>query len=75
VIFYKSTPVMELAITQFYVHVPPIQIGPKDSITWSCTFGNNPAPLPNPENPQTCTYQAQYYPADPKNPDLIEVGN
>jgi hypothetical protein len=72
-IFYEDTETATTGMfTGFYEHMPPIQMGPTDSITWSCTFDSVSMPEPN---PGTCTYQAQYYPADPKNPDLIEVGN
>jgi hypothetical protein len=70
-IFYEDAASTE-ATEQFYEHMPPLQMGPTDSITWSCTFYRMSDLEPN---PGTCTYQAQYYPADPKKADLIEVGN
>jgi hypothetical protein len=60
-----------------FIHNPPITMAAATTINWNCSYYNDTgAALGFGDSALTnvmCIYMGQYYPADPTNPDLIEV--
>jgi len=58
-----------------YVHTPPIQMTGNQSISWSCSYYNDTGKTltfgDSAASNVMCIYFAQYYPANPQNPDIL----